>query len=168
MSNVLIGIIGVILFIGLALAGALFLGPRFQEATNNSRGSASIQAVSQISNALSMHRLQEGAETNVTLEELKTGGYLKSIPANPTGSGDLVVDEIPFDRTQPRYVRMTLGSNASAVCEAINRQSGVDGDPDTAGTQNPSAPTGTQGCANIVTGNFRGPGTNTFVVYARI
>jgi len=42
MSNVLIGIIGVILFIGLALAGALFLGPRFQESTNNSRGSAVI------------------------------------------------------------------------------------------------------------------------------
>ena len=42
MSNVLIGIIGVILFIGLALAGALFLGPRFQAATISSKASATV------------------------------------------------------------------------------------------------------------------------------
>src|SRR3546814_303803 len=60
MSNVLIGIIGVILFIGLALAGALFLGPRFQESTNNSRASASVQAVSQIASAANMFEVQEG------------------------------------------------------------------------------------------------------------
>src|SRR3546814_19495658 len=60
MSNVLIGIIGVILFIGLALAGALFLGPRFQESTNNSRASASVQAVSQIASAATMFEVQEG------------------------------------------------------------------------------------------------------------
>src|SRR3546814_18801710 len=60
MSNVLIGIIGVILFIGLALAGALFLGPRFQESTNNSRPSASVQAVSQIASAANMFAVQEG------------------------------------------------------------------------------------------------------------
>ena len=45
MSNVLIGIIGVILLIGLVLAGALFLGARFQAAADNSRASASVQAV---------------------------------------------------------------------------------------------------------------------------
>ena len=60
MSNVLIGIIGVILFIGLALAGALFLGPRFQESTNNSRASAAVQAVAQVASAANMYRVQEG------------------------------------------------------------------------------------------------------------
>src|SRR3546814_7999702 len=60
MSNVLIGIIGVILFIGLAIAGALFLGPRFQESTNNSSASASVQAVSQIASAANMFEVQEG------------------------------------------------------------------------------------------------------------
>src|SRR3546814_10920461 len=66
MSNVLIGIIGVILFIGLALAGALFLGPRFQESTNNSRASASVQAVSQIASAANMFEVQEGRIAAVT------------------------------------------------------------------------------------------------------
>ena len=59
MSNVLIGIIGVILFIGLALAGALFLGPRFQQSTNNSKASASVQAVSQVGNAANMANVQK-------------------------------------------------------------------------------------------------------------
>jgi hypothetical protein len=81
MSNVLIGIIGVILFIGLALAGALFLGPRFQEATINSKASSAVQAVSQISHAANMYRVNEGADLPVGgINDLQTKGYLKSIP----------------------------------------------------------------------------------------
>ena len=81
MSNVLIGIIGVILFIGLALAGALFLGPRFQEATLNSKASAAVQAVHQISNAANMYRVQEGVNLGTTeMGLLQSKGYLKSIP----------------------------------------------------------------------------------------
>ncbi len=60
MSNVLIGIIGVILFIGLALAGALFLGPRFQEATTNSKAAASVQIMKQIADAANLYTVQEG------------------------------------------------------------------------------------------------------------
>lgn len=81
MSNVLIGIIGVILFIGLALAGALFLGPRFQEATLNSRGSAAVQAVSQISHAVNMYEVNEGMPLPTNqINALQSKGYLKSIP----------------------------------------------------------------------------------------
>lgn len=57
MSNVLIGIIGVILFIGLALAGALFLGPRFQDSTNNSKAAAVVQTMTQLANASNMYRI---------------------------------------------------------------------------------------------------------------
>ncbi len=81
MSNVLIGIIGVILFIGLALAGALFLGPRFQEATLNSRGSAAVQAVSQIAHAANMYQVNEGVALGTTQISLLTSkGYMKTIP----------------------------------------------------------------------------------------
>lgn len=81
MSNVLIGIIGVILFIGLALAGALFLGPRFQEASQNSKASAAVQAVNQIANAANMYQVQEGKPLGTTeMSVLKDRGYLKSIP----------------------------------------------------------------------------------------
>jgi type II secretory pathway pseudopilin PulG len=148
MSNVLIGIIGVILFIGLALAGALFLGPRFQESTNNSRASAAVQAVAQVSNAANMYKVQEGKDavgTDPTV--LQTDGYLKSVPSNPTGTGALTLDAVPASSTTIRYVRMVLGTNAAAVCEAINKQSGTaDADSAVAGFQAPTAPVGTQGC----------------------
>lgn len=130
MSNVLIGIIGVILFIGLALAGALFLGPRFQESTNNSRGSAAIQVVSQISNAANMYRVQEGKSIfsdNAALTSL-TPGYLKSVPANPTS--DIYVPLLTTalgvrgSTTVPEYVVMQLSNNGSSVCAAIAKQSG--------------------------------------------
>src|SRR3546814_6343746 len=83
MSNVLIGIICVILFIGLAPAGGRFLGPRFQESTNNSRASASVQAVSQIASAANMFEVQEGriaaviSDAVVDNDDLVERGYLK-------------------------------------------------------------------------------------------
>ena len=156
MSNVLIGIIGVILFIGLALAGALFLGPRFQESTNNSRASAAVQAVSQVGNAVNMYQVQEGkavtdgaltaattspvapASTNYT--ELVTGNYLKSIPSNPTGTGVISIGA----GANGKVVTMPLGTNAQAVCEAIHKQSGG------TGTTVPTAiGTAATGCSNV-------------------
>jgi hypothetical protein len=81
MSNVLIGIIGVILFIGLALAGALFLGPRFQESTNISKASAYVAQGKQIADAMQMYRIQEGRDVpiNTPIGNL-VGTYLKSVP----------------------------------------------------------------------------------------
>ena len=154
MSNVLIGIIGVILFIGLALAGALFLGPRFQESTNNSRASAAVQAVAQVSNAANMYKVQEGkdvAGSGVTpATQLQSDSYLKSVPTNPTGEGDAAaqtagtfkvqVQAVPTTAGTIRYVTMKLSTNATAVCDAINKQSGV--------ATAPATPTGTQGCTS--------------------
>ena len=143
MSNVLIGIIGVILFIGLALAGALFLGPRFQESTNNSRASAAVQAVSQVASAANMYRVQEGRSTNaageaLTPTDLEGAQYLKSVPSNPTSGGGAPVIEAGATAGS-QVASMTLGGNGKAVCEAINKQSGA---PATLTTF-----TGTQGCA---------------------
>lgn len=137
MSNVLIGIIGVILFIGLALAGALFLGPRFQESTNNSKASAAVQAVSQVASAANMYRVQEGKSdfslnTTPGAGDLVTNNYLKSIPANPAGTA------IPSLATAG-YVTMDLATNAKSICDAINKQTGA--------SATLTAPTGTTGCA---------------------
>ena len=123
MSNVLIGIIGVILFIGLALAGALFLGPRFQESTNNSKASAAVQAVTQVSNAFSMYRLSEGKKA-ATVDDLVTGGYLKTTPPNPTGISAVALNLTSgVSSTAPNgIVGMEIGGNAKAICEAIGKQ----------------------------------------------
>lgn len=129
MSNVLIGIIGVILFIGLALAGALFLGPRFQESTNNSRASAIIQRISQTASAANMYEVQEGsriAGDTAGITTLVSKGYMKSAP--PTDS--TVNRIIPINASggvtgDPAFIIADLtGANAKATCEAIERQSG--------------------------------------------
>ena len=136
MSNVLIGIIGVILFIGLALAGALFLGPRFQEATTNSKASAMVQSLSQTANSVNMYRVQEGtpllASNFVTnMQTLVDSKYLKSLPTNPSYSqGMVTVDPngngsaVPVD-----HVYSATGPEASSVakniCVAIERQAGA-------------------------------------------
>jgi hypothetical protein len=132
-SNVLIGIIGVILFIGLALAGALFLGPRFQESTNNSRASAAVQAVSQVAHAVNMRELQEGRPmmANESIAgQLINERYLKSLPSNPTGSSDVFLADVNgagfgTGKALTVVMRMHEDGNGKAICEAIRRQTGA-------------------------------------------
>ncbi len=139
MSNVLIGIIGVILFIGLALAGALFLGPRFQESTNNSKAAAMMQAVSQLNHARSLWSLQNGRPYDGGPNGLAPG-YLKSVPANPSGAGlhnFIFVNEdgSAFDGGDQKIIIVGIdagsgleGDNAAvrSICLAAARQAGQD------------------------------------------
>jgi hypothetical protein len=139
MSNVLIGIIGVILFIGLALAGALFLGPRFQEAQNSSKASAAVQNMSQISNAVQMWQVDRGERFPAgPADDLVSKGFMKSLPANSIPNGGL------FDtRTKEgtytgnaAYVISGLTNDAQTqkICAEINRQTmGSSAIPTTAG-----------------------------------
>lgn len=177
MSNVLIGIIGVILFIGLALAGALFLGPRFQESTNNSKASAAVQAVSQIASAANMSNVQGGAavKSDATVASLQTAQYLKAVPSNPTstiypamlttGAGEQI------STANAEYVVMQLQGNAAAICLAIARQTGMNigTGTGTVPTADPTLPANPTGCARIRTG---GIGTTLteggYYVFARI
>lgn len=117
MSSVLIGIIGVILFIGLALAGALFLGPRFQESTNNSKASAAIQTASQTVSAYNLFTLEDGGthasgglETD---DPLFTKGYLRSgIASAYVGGKPYLMDASGNGRSnpnQPKAVAIVMG-----------------------------------------------------------
>ena len=166
MSNVLIGIIGVILFIGLALAGALFLGPRFQESTNNSKASAAVQAVAQVANAANMYRVQEGT-TPLTgdLDLLKTSGYLKSSPSNPAGTADILLGQSPttLNSGNPAlYATMDIPLSSKEVCLAIIKQNGG-GSPATPPVE------GDAGSMTSPTGCVADAGTATrYVVYSRL
>jgi hypothetical protein len=66
MSNVLIGIIGVILFIGLALAGALILGDDFKSASSSSQAAAVVSQLQQTQSAIEMWRLKTGQRQIMT------------------------------------------------------------------------------------------------------
>jgi len=156
-SNVLIGIIGVILFIGLALAGALFLGPRFQESTNNSKAAAMVQSVSQVAHAVNLYELQEGRKLPDGSPTLLAPSYIKTIPVNPDWVSGLEIGSA----TRFRLVCAPIGSSESMVnvCKAVNRQtSGSDVVPDIAGADEL---VGNVGC--YVTGTSR-----TRVVWAKV
>jgi len=135
MSNVLIGIIGVILFIGLALAGALFLGPRFQEATVNSKTAAVEQSLSQVVHAASLYRMQEGRDLlasnySTNVQTLRDAGYLKTTVASPlNGSPIFTVDASGGGAVTPiHHVYLALGPSddkvARSICMQIERQAG--------------------------------------------
>jgi len=157
MSNVLIGIIGVILFIGLALAGALFLGPRFQEATNNSKASAQVQAMQQVIAAANMYEVTNGRSDlalDVSVDAtspLVTGGFLKSVPSDASGrNATFVITR----RSGMDYVH--IGLQSKAVCEAVQRQ------------LDPSATTYDAGIVTTKMGGCYGSGTeNQFLLYLR-
>ena len=126
MSNVLIGIIGVILFIGLALAGALFLGPRFQDATVNSKASANVQAVQQVANAAQMYQVDTG--TRIRGEHDNSGvawlspGYLKSVPKpDPTAVGP---NTYAYYNGTVAYMQFGSDDASRRLCEAVQKQVG--------------------------------------------
>lgn len=164
MSNVLIGIIGVILFIGLALAGALFLGPRFQEATANSKAAAYVQAVKQVSDAVNMANIQNGTKAQVGTLSTLSPDYLKTIPngtffRNMSGTGsDAEVAVISSDRTPE--------ANSETICAAVARQSGIP-------LVNNAAPTsarpdiGQAGCVKL-TAVWNAEPIGSYIYYARI
>lgn len=88
MSNVLIGIIGVILFIGLALAGALILGDDFRTASSDSQAAAAVATAQQIQSAVEMWRLKTGQSTFPNQDTaFLAPRFLKSTAVNPTSAG---------------------------------------------------------------------------------
>lgn len=141
MSNVLIGIIGVILFIGLALAGALFLGSRFQQATSDSKAAGISTQLRQIASAINLEELNTGSVMLASTATTNIGGmvpdYLKSVPVNPaTGHGYNTVDR--FGTSLPErvdHVFTYVGNDGQArtICKAIEKQAGST-DPEAAMT----------------------------------
>jgi hypothetical protein len=168
MSNVLIGIIGVILFIGLALAGALFLGPRFQEATLNSKASSVMSGVKQVADAVELMKVNTGAPYVKSGQStfLVSGGYLKASPVNVSPAAVAApseyrwkialnnniyadVDET-FEIYAAKYVVAPLGPDndrqAVGICRIIAK---TYGDADIVGYENGIDPARSAGCVTV-------------------
>lgn len=68
MSQMFIGIIGIVVVIGLAIAGAVYFGDQFQQSRSKSRAAAAIAATSQVANATSILLAQEGGSVAATAD----------------------------------------------------------------------------------------------------
>jgi hypothetical protein len=171
MSNVLIGIIGVILFIGLALAGALILGDDFKSATNESRAAAAIQQVQQAANAISMYNLKTGTSySQGTLNGLMPR-FLKVVPINPIDP-NFAVDTRDAAGGQTGVAVMTamgfpLTTRNKDICLAAARSSGMPMTNDATVPLIAGIPTHPTGCYQPSV-NFGGINSSMYVIYARI
>lgn len=134
MSNVLIGIIGVILFIGLALAGALILGDDFKSSKSSTRAATIAGQMQQVSAAVAMYQLKTGrtmsAATYSTNVASLVPRFLKTAPTSPSGRLYDTVDATGYGADVPvRYVTTTIDPDdltfARSVCIALNEQAGV-------------------------------------------
>ena len=174
MSNVLIGIIGVILFIGLAIAGAVFLGDDFMTASASTQAAAAMQQVSQTQAAVGMWRLKTGSGDPMTQDtSFLVPRFLKIAAINPTTFGRANLtrysasvhlnDDLDLDQNDQGkamvagWVMMEIGSNqdkrARDVCLEIEQQNGR---TSIANQRQPANPTG---CSDW---------NGSFVVYGRL
>lgn len=145
MSNVLIGVIGVVLFIGLALAGALFLGPRFQESSRTSRAAAKIQMMSQMVSAAELYMIDDSnlQVGGFQLRHLKAQGYIKEIPLAEGGSAALAFTG------EGAY--SPIEGNSRELCVEINRQ--LTGDTTIPAME--MAPAGPPCCVEFPAGSYQ-------------
>jgi hypothetical protein len=141
MSNVLIGIIGVILFIGLALAGALILGDDFKTSKSTTEAAAIMQQMAQVSAGYDMYRLKLGRPPVVTTGFAHERGrlmidamiprFIKSQPVTiraAGGSNWFFVDETGAYSDKPTLLMYNVvadGGPAKDLCDAIAQQSGM-------------------------------------------
>lgn len=141
MSNVIIGIIGVILFIGLAVASATILGTDFMTAAASSKAAAVTSHLQQIAQASQGLKARRGATAPSNAPSfgaaLVAQNALKSVPINPmVPSNPYLAANAAFgqDGSDAAYVYTTLGvggdKRARDVCFAIE---------ETAGNANPAA-----------------------------
>ncbi len=124
MAQILLGILGVSIFIMSALAGVTYLGPVFMRSTVDSEAGVALQDLAQISIAVQLRdaELETTTPESFDLEDLAPD-YLPELPENPLGS------------SQPRLLQITgftgtilvmpvEGAKARALCDSLSRQGG--------------------------------------------
>jgi hypothetical protein len=135
MSNVLIGIIGVIFFIGLALAGASYAGALVLDGTAQANAAQITMSAQQTAMAAKLYRIRTRAyapNSLTSVDTLITGRALKARPANPLVPANfpIVVGSAggiaPADTTRATYALVFMGQSEQArdACIEIEIQSG--------------------------------------------
>ena len=165
MSNVLIGIIGVILFIGLALAGALILGDDFKTASSASQAASVMSQLKQAADAADMRKLKLGVTYTPSITtEFLVPRFLKSAAVNTTSwasanrpsymsqiefNNNIYGDAGPEPTIAALYAHALIGpvgdDKARATCQSISDTYGQATIPNFAGNLFP-APASPTGC----------------------
>jgi hypothetical protein len=134
MSNVIIGIIGVILFIGLAIAGTSILGSDFMTASASAQAATVTSHLNQIAQGVQTLQARRGvtlpANTGAGIgAALVSYKALDEVPINPLTPGNpYIATDAQGSATagQTRIIATILGSSKLAhdTCFAIEEQAG--------------------------------------------
>lgn len=132
MSNVLMGLIGVVLFAGLAMMAASNFGSSFIESSNNGRAVAILSATGQIAQAVTLVRMTDGTTLDASADleaELVVPRYLKVLPVNPilTVVPPILVTDAGATTGPGTAAIMDMGGQSRPLCIAIARSSGLIG-----------------------------------------
>lgn len=129
MSNVLIGIVGVILFIGLALAGATFFGPITSDSIAQAKANTVILALgSTVSAVVTRNReLEASTQANASTTSL-VPEYLDEAAKSPVGGAAVMLTSSSGSNAAgpARYAVTSLGTGKEGfdVCRFVNLASG--------------------------------------------
>lgn len=137
MSNVLIGIIGVVLFIGLALAGALILGDDFTTASNSTKASIAMANLNQVAQAATMYALKTGSPYSQNPIAGLSPRFLKVSALTPLREYGVIdfrgQNGFPAGGGNPAYsAGMGAGVTPTtlAICNEVNSALGLASDAD--------------------------------------
>ena len=122
MSNVLIGIVGVILFVGLALASATFFGPVVKDSIADAKAGGIVRVLTATSNAVvirnrEMETITQGSADSSVL----VPNFLSDIPVNPISQNPvMMVDETFRPVADARFVVSLMRSSDEDECAYLN------------------------------------------------
>ncbi len=137
MSNILIGIIGVILFIGIALAGSLILGQDFLTASSAGKSAGLLSITDQVVRARQMFEIRTGLEYHDEFATPLAPRFITHLPVNPTNAANPFHFLDKHGRSEGRQVILVtaIGANMpNLTCLAVAEQANQDissGEPPT-------------------------------------
>lgn len=173
MSQMFIGIIGIIVVVGLALAGAIFFGEQFQQSRSRARAAAALAVTSEIAFAAEAALAAEGgrilAGADITAQ-LVTPGYLKAVPVNPLIEANVprLMSETGLLTGRADAAVIDLGSGAEVVCRQVGIQSGQLLASATVAATSINIPNSNSGCFRALSGGGAGLTAGNHYAYTRI
>lgn len=130
-ANVLMGIIGATVTMGVASVGTSSLSPRYEDAQTTARAVMALSAVKQTNAAVIMARTVDGGvEPGLAgVQKMVADGWLSRIPDNPTSFEPSAAAMVAPAADGSRYIQMRLVGDNGSLCDEIARQVGMEAAP---------------------------------------
>jgi type II secretory pathway pseudopilin PulG len=169
LSNVLIGIVGVILFIGLALAGASFFGPSVAGSIQESKAMSAMRVVSETAMAVvSRNRDTESVLPAALSADALVPDYLSELPVNPVNGGPVMLlttgAQTSGGPATVVAIKLSPTPEQIKICEAANLASGG---PVPVRTYSQAIPTQRSGCVQSGV-NYGAIAASDYVMFQKI